>query len=85
MGLTPLAGVMMGTRTGFIDASCLSYLCKCINKDAEEMFNIFNQKSGLLGISGISNDTRDVGKAVGEKNERASLASDMFSRFIQII
>ena len=82
MGLTPLAGVMMGTRTGDIDASCMSYLCKCLNVDAEEMFSIFNHKSGLLGISGVSNDTRDIEEAVKKNNDRAILASKMFARYI---
>ena len=75
MGLTPLAGVMMGTRTGDIDASCMSYLCKCLNVDAEEMFSIFNH-------SGVSNDTRDIEEAVKKNNDRAILASKMFARYI---
>lgn len=82
MGLTPLAGVMMGTRTGDIDASCMSYLCKQTGKSVDEMFSIFNHKSGLLGISGVSNDTRDIENAVKENNNRAILASDMFARYI---
>lgn len=79
MGLTPLAGVMMGTRTGDIDPSCMTFLMKCTGKSAEEIYDIYNHKSGLLGISGISNDTRDVEAAYEEGNERAKLAIDMYS------
>lgn len=82
MGLTPLAGVMMGTRTGDIDPSCMPYLCKCTGKSADEVYDIYNHKSGILGISGISNDTRDVEAAFNEGNERAKLAIDMYSQRI---
>jgi len=82
MGLTPLAGVMMGTRTGDIDASCMSYLCSCTGKSVDEMFDIYNHKSGLLGISGISNDTRDVEAAAKKGDERAKLAIDMYANSI---
>ena len=80
MGLTPLAGVMMGTRTGDIDGSVMPYLVKQTGKSAEEIYQEFNKKSGLLGISGVSNDTRDVEKAAKEGNERAILAVKMFAR-----
>lgn len=80
MGLTPLAGVMMGTRTGDIDGSVMPYLVKQTGKSAEEIYQEFNKKSGLLGISGVSNDTRDVEKAAMEGNERAILAVKMFAR-----
>ena len=80
MGLTPLAGVMMGTRTGDIDGSVMPYLVKQTGKSAEEIYQEFNKKSGLLGISGVSNDTRDVEKAALEGNERAILAVKMFAR-----
>lgn len=82
MGLTPLAGVMMGTRTGDIDPSCMPYLCKCTSKDAQELYDIFNKQSGLLGISGISNDTRDVEAAYEKGDKRAKLAIDMYSNKI---
>ena len=82
MGLTPLGGIMMGTRTGDIDPSVMKYCCFCENKDAEEMFQIFNKKSGLLGVSGISNDSRYVIKAMNEGDERAKLAYQLLVRRI---
>ena len=82
MGLTPLAGVMMGSRTGDIDASCMPYLCSCTGKSVDEMFDIYNHKSGILGISGISNDTRDVEEAAEKGNEKAKLAIDMYANSI---
>lgn len=80
MGLTPLGGVMMGTRTGDLDPSVMDYLCTCTGKDVHEMYDIFNKKSGLLGVSGISNDTRDVEEAAEKGDERAILASKLFAR-----
>ncbi len=80
MGLTPLAGVMMGTRTGDIDGSVMPYLVKQTGKSAEEIYQEFNKKSGLLGISGISNDTRDVEKEAKNGNKRCILAVKMFAR-----
>lgn len=82
MGLTPLGGIMMGTRTGDIDPSVMKYCCYCENKSAEEMFQIFNKKSGLLGVSGISNDSRDVMEAIKKGDKRAKLAYDIFIRRI---
>lgn len=82
MGLTPLAGVMMGTRTGDIDGSVMPYLVKQTGKSAEEIYQEFNKKSGLLGISGVSNDTRDVEKAAKEGNQRAILSVKMFARSV---
>lgn len=79
MGLTPLAGVMMGTRTGDIDPSCMPYLCKCTGKSVDEMYDIYNHQSGLLGISGISNDTRDIEAAYLKGDKKADLAIKMFS------
>ncbi len=79
MGLTPLAGVMMGTRTGDIDPSCMPFLCKCTGKSADEIYDIYNHKSGLLGISGISNDTRDVEEAYKKGDKRATLALEMYA------
>lgn len=78
MGLTPLAGVMMSTRTGDIDPSIMTYYMKRSGKSAEEIYDIYNKKSGLLGVSGISLDTRDLEKGMEEGNERAKLATDMF-------
>ena len=78
MGLTPLEGLPMGTRCGSIDPAILPYLMKRMNITAAEMDNIMNKKSGMLGISGVSSDFRDLGAAAAEGNERAQLALDMF-------
>ena len=82
MGLTPLAGVMMGTRTGDIDPSVMPYLCTCTGKNAQEIYDIFNHKSGILGISGVSNDTRDVEAAYIRGEERSKLAMEMYANKI---
>lgn len=82
MGLTPLAGVMMGTRTGDIDASVMPYIISQTGLTAEQVYQTFNKESGLLGISGLSNDTRDVEKAALEGNKRAILALEMYARRI---
>ena len=78
MGLGPLAGVPMGTRSGDIDATILEYLMGRYNYDIKTMLNILNKKSGVLGISGVSSDFRDLDKAAEEGNERAQLALDKF-------
>ncbi len=80
MGLTPLGGVMMGTRSGDLDPSVCNYLADCLHKSASEIYDILNRKSGLLGVSGISNDTRDIEAAALNGNERALLASALFAR-----
>ena len=82
MGLTPLGGIMMGTRTGDLDPSVMNYLCTCTGKSVEEMYQIFNKKSGFLGVSEVSNDSRDVLAAVDEGNEKAILANKLFIRRI---
>jgi acetate kinase len=82
MGLTPLGGVMMGTRSGDLDPSVMDYLCNCEHKTVDEMYDIFNKKSGLLGVSGVSNDTRDVEDAIKKGNKQAILAGDLFTRRI---
>ena len=83
MGFTPLAGVTMGTRTGDIDASIIPFLMKKLEiNDINEMLNIFQKQSGLLGISGISSDMREI-MAAKETNERAKLAYDIFINRIQ--
>ena len=64
MGFTPLAGIMMGTRSGDVDPSVMPYLCKKLNKTADEVLEIYNKKSGMLGISGISSDSRDIENAL---------------------
>lgn len=80
MGLTPLGGIMMGTRSGDIDPSVFSFAMKKTGLSAEEMYQVLNKKSGFLGVSGISNDSRDIEKAMKEGNERAILANDLFIR-----
>ena len=78
MGLTPLAGVPMGTRSGDIDPSIVTFLMKNEKLSCDEMDTILNKKSGKLGLSGISFDDRDIEAAIKEGNERASLAIDNF-------
>ena len=77
MGITPLEGVVMGTRSGSMDPAVVEFICNNEKISVSEMLNICNKKSGLLGISGLSNDMRDVDKAAAEGNERAQLARDM--------
>ena len=79
MGMTPLAGLMMGTRSGDIDPSIPGYLMKCTGMSAEEMDNVLNKKSGLMGVSGVSSDKRDLDAAVEAGIKQAVLASDMFN------
>ena len=84
MGFTPLAGLTMGTRTGDIDASLVAFVMQKLGiSDVAEMVNILNKKSGLLGISGVSSDMRDILSAASEGNERAQLAHDIFVNRIQ--
>jgi len=73
MGLTPLEGIPMGTRSGILDPTVVSYICEKEGKTAAEVVNILNKKSGYLGMSGIGNDARDVTKAANEGNHRAQL------------
>ena len=77
MGLTPLAGVLMGTRTGDMDPACVPFVQNITKYSADEMNNFMNKKSGLLGISGVSSDLRDVEEAANNGNERAKLAINM--------
>ena len=78
MGFTPLEGLLMGTRSGDIDPTIITFLMHRDGITAEEANEILNKKSGLLGISGVSNDMRDILKAKEEGNVRASLAYDIF-------
>ncbi len=78
MGMTPLAGVMMGTRTGDIDPAIQKYLTEYTNLNAQEIDNIFNKKSGLKGICGM-NDMRDIHSAADSGDDRAQLALEMFT------
>ena len=82
MGFTPLAGIMMGTRCGDIDASMLSYVANKTNESLEEVTNDLNKKSGLLGVSGVSSDSRDVEEAAENGNERAILAQEIYAKKI---
>lgn len=79
MGLTPLAGVMMGSRSGDIDPSAVTYLMEKLDMTPHEMSDFLNKKSGVLGITGISSDMRDVEAAANEGNERAVLALKMYA------
>lgn len=79
MGLTPLAGVMMGSRSGDIDASAVTYIMEKLGLKPQEMADYLNKKSGVLGISGISSDMRDVENAAKEGNKKAILALQMYN------
>ncbi len=86
MGMTPLAGVMMGTRTGDIDPAIITYLMRKLDKTAEEIVDIYNKKSGMLGVSGISSDARDIENAIAEGNERAILTRAIYAqRILQVV
>lgn len=80
MGFTPNAGIMMGSRCGDIDASIVPYIMKETNMTASEVETAMNKESGLLGISGISSDARDVEKGADEGNKRCILAEEMYVR-----
>lgn len=79
MGLTPLEGLIMGTRSGDIDAGVIQYIANKEGKDVNEVLDILNKKSGVLGISGVSSDFRDITTAAEEGNERAKIALAAFS------
>ena len=81
MGLTPLDGLMMGTRCGAIDASILEYVCKESGESISDVTNDLNKKSGLLGVAGFS-DSRDVENAAASGDERAILALNMYNNRI---
>lgn len=78
MGLTPLEGLMMGSRSGDVDPSAVIAIMKAEGFTPDEMANVLNKKSGLLGISGVSSDMREVEAAVEAGNERAKLAVEMY-------
>ena len=78
MGLTPLAGVPMGTRCGDIDPAIVKFLADSEDLTVAEIDNIMNKQSGMLGVSGVSSDFRDLGAAKDEGNKRAELALNMF-------
>lgn len=79
MGFTPLAGLMMGTRTGDIDPSIVTFAMEKTNRSAHEILDVLNKQSGLLGVSGVSSDMRDVEGAANSGDARAELAIDMFA------
>ncbi len=83
MGLTPLDGLMMGTRCGAVDPAIVPFVMEHENLSPSEMNNLMNKQSGLLGISGVSNDLRSVRAASEAGNERAMLAYDMFSNSVK--
>lgn len=82
MGLTPTEGLMMGTRVGDIDPGALTYLMTKHHMSVEEMQKVINKESGVAGVSGLSNDMREIEAAVKEGNERAKLALDMYEQRI---
>lgn len=79
MGFTPLEGIAMGTRCGNIDPAIVTYLMKECNMSAADVDNLMNKKSGVLGISGVSSDFRDVEEAAEKGNKRAILALDVYT------
>lgn len=79
MGFTPLAGIMMGTRSGDIDPAIITYLMRKNHKTAEEIIDVLNKKSGMLGVSGLSSDARDIDSAIKEGNSRALLTRKLYA------
>ncbi len=82
MGLTPLEGIPMGTRSGNLDPTVVSYICEKENKTAAEVVNILNKKSGYLGMSGRSNDARDVTQGMNDGDHRCKLTFDVQAKRI---
>ena len=78
MGFTPLPGVMMGTRTGDIDPSIIPYIMNTTGMTIDQVMDTLNKKSGLLGVSGISSDSRDICQGIIDGNERCKIAQEMF-------
>ena len=83
MGLTPLEGLPMGTRCGSIDPAIVPFLMDKMNLSMKEMDTLMNKKSGMLGISGVSSDFRDLWAAAAEGNDRAKLALEMFAQGVK--
>jgi len=83
MGFTPLEGLVMGTRCGEIDPAIIPYLMKKENMSPDQVDNYLNKKSGVLGISGVSSDFRDIEQAAAEGNERAALALEVFAHKVR--
>ncbi len=82
MGFTPLVGLPMGTRCGDLDPGAMQFIMNKHNLSIDEMLTILNKKSGVLAVSGVSSDFRDLHKAAAEGNERAALALDMFHYWV---
>ena len=82
MGLTPNAGLIMGTRCGDIDATIVPYMMDVLKLNSKDMDTVLNKKSGLLGISGVSSDSRDIENGIKEGNKRCELAQKMYVRRI---
>ena len=78
MGLTPLEGLVMGTRSGDVDPAVVQYIANHDNKTVDEVLTMLNKQSGVLALSGVSSDFRDLDNAAAEGNERAQLALDVF-------
>ena len=86
MGLSPLGGIMMGTRCGDIDPTVVYFMAKKLNCTPEEMETYLNKKSGMAGVSGVSSDSRDVEAAMKQGNERAKLTYDLYvNRVINVV
>lgn len=83
MGFTPLEGLAMGTRSGDLDPAIIPFIMEKEKLDPAEMNNVLNKKSGVLGISGVSSDFRDLESASEENNHRASLALDIFEKRVR--
>jgi len=83
MGFTPLEGLMMGTRSGSVDPGILTYLMRQNNLTGEQLDNLLNKNSGLLGVSGVSGDMRDILAAIKQGHERAQLAFDIYVHRLQ--
>jgi acetate kinase len=82
MGMTPVEGLMMGSRSGNIDLGVLTYLMDKEHLSTQQINDIINKKSGLVGVSGVSSDMRDIENAIEQGNERARLAMDMYFYYI---
>jgi len=83
MGLTPVEGLIMGTRSGDVDLGAITYLMDKEHLDSAAISDLVNKKSGIVGISGVSSDMRDIEKAIDEGNPRAKLAMDMYNYHIK--
>ncbi len=83
MGLTPVEGLMMGTRSGNVDLGAITYLMDKEHLTSADVSELVNKKSGVMGVSGVSSDMRDIDKAIAEGNSRAKLAMDMYNYHIK--